>query len=293
MFAIIKLKHSIIVFFLTLILIVVSTAAAVNVIPAVANFQPVQPLRLPIIMYHGLVSDVSYQNQYMIDPNLFEQDLIYLKDNGYHTIFISELEDYVENRKPLPEKPIILTFDDGYYNNYVYAYPLLKKYQQKAVISPIGITADRAEEEQRKNPLYSQCGWTELKEMSCSGLVEIQNHTYNLHQNDTDRKGAAARPNESEAEYEEMLLNDLQMFSDKMYQNLQQRPNAFVYPFGAKSKSTLSIVKKAGYRAVLDCEQKMNLINDIEDLYTLHRFLRPGQVSSKVFFENTVKIGTA
>ncbi len=128
-------------------------------------------------MYHGLIDDTSKQNQYFIDPQYFEQDLQYLNENGYHTVFASDLINYFEKNIPLPENPILLTFDDGYYNNYLFAYPLLQKYNCKAVISPIGIAADEAEKDTKQNAFYSQCKWSQLREMQDSGLVEIQNHT--------------------------------------------------------------------------------------------------------------------
>lgn len=54
-----------------------------------------------------------------------------MKDNGYTTIYMQDLLDYINKQVPLPEKPIMLTFDDGYYNNYLYAYPLAKNMKVK------------------------------------------------------------------------------------------------------------------------------------------------------------------
>ena len=138
-----------------------------------------EPVRLAVIMYHGLIDDTSKQNQYFIDTKYFEQDLEYITSKGYHTIFASDLIDYFEKGTPLPENPIMLTFDDGYYNNYAFAFPLLKKYNCKAVISPIGYAADQAENDTKQNTFYSQCKWSQLKKMQDSGLGQIQNHTYN------------------------------------------------------------------------------------------------------------------
>ena len=98
---------------------------------------------LPIIMYHSLLKDEKYQGKYVLSPDLFESDLKYLEQNGYTTIVIQDLIDYFDKGTPLPEKPIMLTFDDGYYNNYLYAYPLLKKYNSKAVISINGFYTEK------------------------------------------------------------------------------------------------------------------------------------------------------
>ena len=136
-------------------------------------------VELPIVMYHSMLKDTKLQGQFVIDPAKFEEDLKYLKDNGYTTITASDLIDYVYNNKELPKKPIMLTFDDGYYNNYLYAYPLLKKYKCKAVISPIVYYSDLySKSTDAPSPSYSHCTWKQLKEMQNSGCVEIQNHRY-------------------------------------------------------------------------------------------------------------------
>ncbi len=100
-------------------------------------------VRLPIIMYHSMLKDQSRQGQYVISPDTFESDLKYLKAHGYTSVTMQELIDYVKKGAPLPEKPIVLSFDDGYYNNYLYAYPLAKQYGFKIVIAPIGYYTDQ------------------------------------------------------------------------------------------------------------------------------------------------------
>ena len=72
---------------------------------------------LPIIMYHGVLNDSTRQGQYVISPAMLESDLAYIRAQGYETVLVQDLIDYVDNGKPLPEKSIMLTFDDGYYNN--------------------------------------------------------------------------------------------------------------------------------------------------------------------------------
>ena len=168
-----------------------------------------ETLTLPVIMYHGLTDKQSRQNQYMISPDCFEQDLKYLKENGYETISVSELVRHFKEKKPLPEKPVLITFDDGYLNNYTFAFPLLKKYNAKALISPIGISADEAENEKYRSADWSQCRWKELKEMCDSGLVELGNHTYDLHKTGAGKNGAAKMPGEDEMEYEKRLKEDV------------------------------------------------------------------------------------
>ena len=82
----------------------------------------------------------------------------------------------------------MLTFDDGYYNNYYYAYPLLKKYNAKAVISPIGSMTKKFTETKSISVSYGNINEDNIKEMVNSGYVEIQNHSYDMHRL-TPRKG--------------------------------------------------------------------------------------------------------
>jgi len=255
--------------------------------PVINNITPV---KIAVVMYHGLIDDTSKQNKYFIDPKYFEEDLKYLNENGFQTIFASELINHFEKNTPLPEKPVLLTFDDGYYNNYTFAYPLLKKYNCKAVISPIGYPADEAVKETKQNTFYSQCTWKQLKEMSDSGLVEIQNHTYNLHHIDNGRNGAKNNTDESFEAYKKLLSDDLLKFNQRMFEEIGKYPESVVFPFGARSKQSIEIVKSLGFKAAFDCEEKINTLSSPEDLFYIHRFLRPNNMSSKDFFENTIFI---
>ena len=143
---------------------------------------------IPIVMYHSLLKDPSRHGKYTISPDQFEKDILYLKENGYETILIQDLINYTEGAE-LPDNPIILTFDDGYYDNYFYGYPLAKKHDIKFIISPIGKKTDEYSETGEENPNYSYLTWERLKEMSDSGYVEIQSHSYDMHQIDGEIKG--------------------------------------------------------------------------------------------------------
>lgn len=272
---------------------IIMSAILVSVIALIAAFSgslydvpasAQEETEIAVIMYHGFVKDKSFQNKYMISPSYFESDLRYLTENGYHTIFISELTDHLENNAPLPDKPVILTFDDGYYNNYAYAYPLLKKYNCKAVISPIGKPADDAKDETVRNAAYSQCKWSELAEMQQSGLVEIQNHTYDLHKINGNIQGLEKQNGETDTAYEKRISEDILKFNKRMEEELSLSPTALTLPFGAGRTEVLNIADKLGFKAVLDCEEKINHLSSGDTPYIIHRFLRPNDISSEEFF---------
>ena len=137
------------------------------------------PVLLPIIMYHEVKPNKSGKDA--IQPWEFEADLKWLADNGYTTIVMADLIAYVRDGTPLPEKPIILSFDDGYYNNYVYVLPLLQQYSARIVLSLLGRNTDDFTEWPSESIDYAHVTWDQLNEMLDTGLVEVQNHSYNLH----------------------------------------------------------------------------------------------------------------
>ena len=106
---------------------------------------------LPVIMYHSVLSDPSRTGDYVITPDEFEKDLIYIKSKGMNTVTPDMIIDYVDNGTPLPEGPILLTFDDGHLNNMTYALPLLQKYDMYATVSVVGAYTLNAEKENDPN----------------------------------------------------------------------------------------------------------------------------------------------
>lgn len=271
-----------------------SGGLALGVIAAVqadAEAKVEDRIDLPIIMYHGLLKEEKRQGQFIISPNLFEQDLRYLQENGYTTVVIADLIAYVQDGKPLPEKPVMLTFDDGYYNNYLYAFPLLKQYNCKMVLSPIGRYTDEYTQNKDTHANYAHCSWDAVREMIASGLVEFQNHSYNLHSIDSGRKGAKKKAVESLVDYRTLLVEDVMKMQTRMREETGYTPTAFVYPFGAVSSESLPILKELGFQATLICESHINAITrDPECLYGARPLSPPGENRiGGLFQKNTAK----
>lgn len=241
-----------------------------------------QKIDVPILMYHSILRSTNTGGNYIITESAFESDLKYLKDNNYTAIVMKDLIDYIQTGKPLPEKPVILTFDDGYSNNFLYAYPLLKKYNSKAVVSLIGYYTDLYTKTPDENPSYSHITWDNVNEMMKSGLVEFQNHSYNLHTTDKGRNGAKKKRGESDSDYRAMLLSDLGKLQDEFKANTGYTPTTFTYPFGSVSNASFDIIKEMGFKASLSCESGMNHISrDPECLYMLKRYLRTPKKSAE------------
>ena len=247
-------------------------------------------IKLPVIMYHMVLKNPK-NNKFIVSEKDFEDDLKYINANGYTTITVNDLIEYTENKKELPKKPILLTFDDGAYNNYLYAFPLAKKYNAKFVFSPIAREADRYSEIKDESPEYAHANWEKITEMSKSGNVEIQNHTYNMHSAKKPRIGCTKKDGESQEIYKKKLSKDLEKAQNLIYEKTGIKPTAFFYPFGACSKCSEDVIKSLGFKSTFMCESRVNKITkDPDCLFGLGRFLRPPGVPAAKFFSKLEKI---
>ena len=146
---------------------------------------------IPVVMYHGVMpSRDDWIWNYLITPlDVFEGQMRMLEKRGWTTVSLTQLHDHMARNAPLPEKPVVLTFDDGYLNNWVYAYPVLKKYGHHAVIwmstdfvDPMAGVRPNLEDcaagRVRRGELVDRgyLSWEEMRRMAGSGHVEIQSH---------------------------------------------------------------------------------------------------------------------
>ncbi len=244
-------------------------------------------IELPVIMYHSILEHPVKPSKYIVSPKLFEKDLKYLKKHGYTPVFMKDVIAFVEGKGTLPEKPIVLSFDDGYYNNYYYAFPLLRKYNMKAVISIVGKSTDDFSETEDENPNYSHVTWDDVLEMHLSGNWEILNHSYDCHSYDK-RNGISQKKNESDKDYKKFLQSDLGRLQNMIAYVTGIAPDTFTYPFGAFSRETDNCLKKMGFKATLSCTEGVSTITkgDPGSLYMIKRHLRPPDKSPEDFFSS-------
>ncbi len=242
---------------------------------------------VPIIMYHSVLKSAKPKDRFVITPQAFEQDLQYLREQGYTTVHMQDLIDFCSSGKALPEKPVVLTFDDGFFNNYTYVYPLLQEYGQKAVISIVGSYTDSYTESGDKNPNYAYLSWDECREMAESGVIEIENHSDSFHSIDTRRSGSRRNPSESAAVYEKIFKADISALQDKITSQLGKTPTTYTYPFGMVSLESVAYTKDLGFAATLSCAEGINyLTGDPEELYLLKRCIRPNNKSVEEIFKS-------
>ena len=267
-----RLKHNKI-FLMLIILGLLAISIVKNLIGINAVSSSSQTVCVPIIMYHQ-VKDNNFGKD-VISPYEFESDLKYLADNNYSTITMSQLIDYVYYGLELPKNPIILSFDDGYLSVYKYVFPLLKKYNMKIVLSIVGKSTDNFSKVFDDNINYASMTWNQIYEMDKSGLVEIQNHTYDLHKIRNGRYGCYQKQDESADHYETVITDDLTTLQEKIKEITHKIPTTFTYPYGKYNNKTENIIKKLGFKATLSCTYGVNLINqDPESLYGLKRICR-------------------
>ena len=254
-----------------------------------ASAEAEEPVEVPIIMYH----EVNKNNltKLGVTPATLEKDLKYLRDNGYETISMTQLIQYVKGGAPLPEKPIILTFDDGYYNNYVYAYPLAQKYGDKLVFSIIGKGSQDFSEVKDENLRYGHASWEQIAEMIQSGCVEIQNHTYNMHKITNSRAGCQKKRGESTATYTQAITEDIGKCQELIEQNTGWSPNTFTYPYGRVSEESVEIIKSMGFQATLTYRNGINRITrDPECLFGLRRINRANGSTLEKILTDAAKV---
>lgn len=236
-----------------------------------------EELRLPIVMYHDLTSNPLEQDDYTLSLEQLEQDLIAFEEHGFTAVSLSSVLRYVLDGGALPEKPVLLVFDDGYHSFFTGALPLLLEHQVPAVVSVIGREAEEASHE----TCASFMSWTELKQAVNCGLVELISHSADLHVY-CRRSGLARLSYESEAEYERVVLEDLQRMADLCEAAGVELQPAFAYPYGSLEPLAEPLLKRQGMLATLTSEEHVNrLTRDAECLFLMGRLNRSGFLTTE------------
>ncbi len=177
-------------------------------------------------------------------PDDFDKQMSYLKSEGYNTITPEQLYQHLVNGAQLPENPIMITFDDGYEDNYQYAYPILKKYGFTGTIFIITSLVGQ------KNYLT----WEQIKEMKADGM-DFQSHTV-THKSMTEL---------TEQQLRDELVNSKKTLDEQLGQDTQ----FLAYPTGTYNLYIAKLVKDAGYKAAFTI--KYGNVDSASNLYALER----------------------
>ena len=206
---------------------------------------------IPILMYHNFDYNITPDLLTTTEtPDEFEQQIKYLTANGYKGITFSDLYNYVQGHEKLPPKPFLLTIDDGYYSNYLYAYPILKKYN---IPGTIFISTAFLGQHPGMHPHFT---WEEAREMENSGIIEIQNHSRYHGRHDTM----------SYNDLVESVMNAQKMIDDKLG---ERQVKVFSYPGGRYSDYTRKVLKQLGFQ--IQITELNGIASRYSDLSNLNR----------------------
>ncbi len=245
-----------------------------------------QEVYVPTLMYHHITNDFS--NGATITPELFEEHIKTIIDNGYTPVLFDDMINFVHKKySKLPEKAVCITFDDGYLSNYEYAYPLLQKYNLKANISIIGHAIGKDKYKSTNYPITPHFTIEQAKEMQDSGIFQIENHTYDMHQETTFESGEYIRENatklanESDENYIQALKNDFNMMKNIFNSHLQKDTLVFTYPHGKCTELSEKTLKELGVLMTITTQNGNNLLQkgNPESLYKIKRYNICNEVS--------------
>lgn len=250
------------------------------------------------LCYHDVEDDAADQRYLSVRTSALNDQMAWLHNQGYTAISVQQILDAHNGGKPLPDKAVLLSFDDGYSSFYQRVYPLLKAYNWPALWSPVGKWLDTAEDEtvdfgglptSRKR--FSN--WQVLRTLKDSPLVEIGSHTWDSHFGaDANPQGVKQpvmanrlyshekRAYESEEEFQQRIEKDVRKITEKITEVTGKAPVAWVWPYGAGNGTTLSIIRKYGYKMAFNLDTGLA---NAADLSNIPRLLISGNPSLDEF----------
>ncbi len=241
--------------------------------------------RVPILTYHHITDEPQSGTE--ITPEGFRAQIKALSDGGYTPLFFSDLEDYVVKGYPLPEKPVVITFDDGYMSNYEKAFPILKEFDMKATVFVIGVSVGSTERyKDTEYPITPHFGWGEAREMVASGLVEIGSHADDMHQWAPYETGEAREnilrlPGESEADYVAAVIADFEKSAADIERETGERPAMLSFPSGKYDVLSQWALSEAGVRMTVGVEEGIaEIVRGLpQSLYAMKRLNMTDEIS--------------
>lgn len=233
---------------------------------------------LPVLLYHHIVEQDDGSGSVTVLE--FEAQMSMLRSQGYTPISLKQLIDFAEKGAELPDSPVIITFDNGYFSNYEHAFPVLQQNVYPATIFAIGSSIEKTTYKNTDHPITPHFGKNEITEMVSSGLISIQSHTYDMHQWPPFETGNAVRETvlplegESEEEYTAALLADHRKAVTVLRENNADPTVAVAFPHGKTSPLTTALLRQEGIKVTFTTDaKKSNTVTagDPDSLYDLGR----------------------
>ena len=241
--------------------------------------------QVPILMYHNLAQEAD--GDMTISVETFEAQIRTLAEQGYTAVTFDDLQAYVYEGAPLPEKPVVITFDDGYLSNYELAWPILERYGMKATIFAIGVSVGKDIYKDTDNAMTPHFSYAQAAEMVASGTISVQSHTYDMHQWAPYETGDAVRENilplegESEADYVQALTEDFLRSRAELEEATGEHVDVLAYPSGAYSTLTQATLRELGVRVTLSTNPGVSTVVKglPQSLYAMKRIAMNESVS--------------
>lgn len=219
--------------------------------------------QVPVFMYHHL-AEVGDGGDTMT-PEEFEGQMAALREAGFQAVTLEDLREYVLAGRELPEKPVVITFDDGYDSNRTLALPILEKYGMKATVFMIGVSMGKDTYKDTGVAMNPHFSLTDAGEMEATGVMTMASHGYDLHEvagRDPEplRPGALRREGETEEEYAAFLREDCRKMEEAFQGTLGHSVGALAYPYGYRDTLSEVILAQEGIWATVTIEEGMNTL---------------------------------
>ncbi len=212
--------------------------------------------RVPILVYHNIGEPFGNYPAISVTSSRFAEHMQYLVDHDYHCITLDDWMNWREHGTPLPNRPVVITFDDGYESVYTKALPILKKLSLRATVFLVGDLIGQTNEWDRKKGFdsLSLLSLEQIKEMKEGGF-SFQSHS---------------RSHGSFGHLDPAHLKDELAGSKTLLEGILDTPVAFLaYPYGETSPSVMRLAKQSGYRGALFAEGGIS--SEKDDLHGLRR----------------------
>lgn len=255
--------------------------------PAAFEVSGQNGVSVPIIMYHSLLHDPKQAGTYVLSPDDFRRDIEYLFEQGYTPVLLSDILKYVKGEAVLPDKPVALTFDDGYLNNLTYLPSILSETGACATISVVGEFTEEYTKNPDPNPSYAYMTWADIAAISEHPNIEIANHSFLFH--DSYRSYVW---HSDQTQYTRELVPDVVSMAVALNEKCDIVSSIFVYPFGYIPPGADDMLVYQGFEMTLGCSERINTVQqgDMQSLLSMGRFNRPSGISTEDFMEKILMI---
>ena len=237
-----------------------------------------QSAEVLVLMYHDIRDEAVEGNCAIISTEAFRIQMQTLRDAGFEAVSFCDLIAFVDEGRPLPPNPIVITFDDGYRSNLELAAPILEEFGKSAIINVIGISRGRDTYRHTDIPIIPHFSWDEVRPWVERGTIQIGHHSYDMHRWHRNpyepwRDGALPMENESEQEYRDALSADFKHLQRIIEAELNKEVLVYAYPYGLYNELSEEILQELGVRVTLTTGAGFNLIErgNPESLFLLNR----------------------